>query len=68
MIPALHIQNVCPLASNFLFDVSVTRDKKVDLQKKQTSRVVFQCHVIGPKGVGKVSISNVICIQTNAVS
>ena len=33
----------------------VTRDKRVDLQRKQTSRSVFQCHVIGPRGVGKTT-------------
>ena len=35
--------------------IAVTREKKVDVQKRQTSRSLFQCHVIGPKGVGKVS-------------
>ncbi|XP_027043432.1 mitochondrial Rho GTPase 1-A-like isoform X1 [Pocillopora damicornis] len=33
----------------------VTRSKAVDLQKKQTSRSVFQCYVFGPPGVGKTS-------------
>lgn len=33
--------------------IHVTRDRKSDFQRKQTSRTVFQCHVIGPKGVGK---------------
>ena len=37
--------------------VLVTRDRKTDFQSRQTSRTVFQCHVIGPKGVGKVSIN-----------
>lgn len=31
----------------------VTRDKKIDLDKKQTSRNVFRCYVLGAKGVGK---------------
>lgn len=35
--------------------ITVTRDKKIDLDKKQTSRNVFRCHVMGAKGVGKVS-------------
>jgi len=35
---------------------TVTRDKKIDLDKKQTSRNVFRCHVIGAKGVGKVMV------------
>ncbi|XP_044184234.1 mitochondrial Rho GTPase 1-A-like isoform X1 [Acropora millepora] len=33
----------------------VTRSKTVDLQKKQTSRSVFQCYVFGPPGVGKTA-------------
>lgn len=40
---------------NQLSAIHVTRDKKVDLQKKQTSRNVFFCHVIGPQGAGKTS-------------
>lgn len=34
---------------------SVTREKKIDLAKKQSSRNVYQCHVIGPMGAGKSS-------------
>ena len=41
------------LESNLLL-LSVTRERKVDLEKKQSSRTVYQCNVIGPKGVGKV--------------
>jgi len=37
---------------------SVTRDKKIDLQKRQTARNVFRCHVLGPKSVGKVITYN----------
>ena len=33
----------------------VTRNKTIDKEKRQTSRNVFLCHIIGPKGVGKVS-------------
>ncbi|XP_078385186.1 mitochondrial Rho GTPase 1-A isoform X1 [Cetorhinus maximus] len=36
--------------------VIVTRDKKLDLQKKQTQRNVFQCNVIGMKDCGKSGI------------
>lgn len=32
---------------------SVTRDKKIDLQKKQTQRSVFRCNVFGDSGSGK---------------
>jgi Ras family protein T1 len=35
--------------------VQVTREKKIDLAKKQSSRNVYQCHVIGPMGAGKSS-------------
>ncbi|XP_041977694.1 mitochondrial Rho GTPase isoform X1 [Aricia agestis] len=34
----------------------ITRDKKIDIAKKQSSRTVYQCHVIGPRGCGKTSI------------
>uniref|UniRef100_A0A915D2P9 Mitochondrial Rho GTPase 1 n=1 Tax=Ditylenchus dipsaci TaxID=166011 RepID=A0A915D2P9_9BILA len=33
--------------------VTVTRERRLDVQEKSTSRKVFQCHVIGPKGAGK---------------
>lgn len=33
--------------------VIVTREKRLDLAKKQSGRNVYQCHVIGPKGSGK---------------
>lgn len=36
-----------------LAGIVITRDKRVDLQKKQTSRNVFTCHLIGPHGAGK---------------
>lgn len=32
---------------------TVTRDKKIDLQKKQTQRSVFRCNVFGDGGSGK---------------
>lgn len=35
---------------------TVTRDKKLDLQKKQTQRNVFQCNIIGMKNCGKTGI------------
>lgn len=41
---------------NIRFAPVVTRSKAVDLQKKQTSRSVFQCYVFGPPGVGKVRL------------
>uniref|UniRef100_A0A7N9AR10 Mitochondrial Rho GTPase n=1 Tax=Mastacembelus armatus TaxID=205130 RepID=A0A7N9AR10_9TELE len=33
--------------------ITVTRDKKIDLQKKQTQRSVFHCNVFGDIGSGK---------------
>uniref|UniRef100_A0A8C9R5Q0 Mitochondrial Rho GTPase n=1 Tax=Scleropages formosus TaxID=113540 RepID=A0A8C9R5Q0_SCLFO len=33
--------------------ITVTRDKKIDLQKKQTQRNVFCCNVFGASGSGK---------------
>lgn len=35
------------------FPPAVTRDKKIDLQKKQTQRNVFHCNVFGDSGSGK---------------
>ncbi|TNM86196.1 hypothetical protein fugu_008467 [Takifugu bimaculatus] len=35
--------------------ITVTRDKKIDLQKKQTQRSVFRCNVFGDGGSGKSS-------------
>ncbi|XP_063149642.1 mitochondrial Rho GTPase 1 isoform X3 [Candoia aspera] len=36
--------------------ITVTRDKKIDLQKKQTQRNVFRCNLIGLKGCGKSGV------------
>jgi len=36
--------------------VIVTREKKADLERKQSGRCVFECRVFGQKGVGKVDI------------
>ena len=35
--------------------LQITRDKRVDLAKKQTSRNVYRCHVIGPRDAGKTT-------------
>ncbi|XP_050393098.2 mitochondrial Rho GTPase 1 isoform X1 [Patella vulgata] len=35
--------------------IHVTRDKKIDLEKRQTTRNVFRCHVLGGKSVGKTA-------------
>lgn len=36
--------------------IHTTREKKVDIAKKQSSRNVYQCHIIGPRSCGKTSI------------
>ncbi|XP_064178406.1 mitochondrial Rho GTPase 2 isoform X1 [Anguilla rostrata] len=35
--------------------VTVTREKALDLEKRQTQRTVFLCKVIGPRGTGKTA-------------
>lgn len=35
--------------------VTVTREKRIDLEKGQTQRNVFLCKVIGPRGTGKTA-------------
>lgn len=42
---------------NQLSAIQVTREKKLDILKKQSTRNVYQCHVIGMRGVGKSMIS-----------
>ncbi len=41
--------------TNQLAAIKVTRDRRIDLQEKCTSRSVIYCHVIGPKDVGKTA-------------
>jgi len=36
--------------------IVITREKKIDLAKKQSSRNVYTCHVIGPKSSGKTTL------------
>ncbi|XP_043264757.1 mitochondrial Rho GTPase isoform X5 [Colletes gigas] len=36
--------------------VLITREKRLDLAKKQSSRNVYSCHVIGPKFSGKTTL------------
>lgn len=33
--------------------LKITRDRRIDIQEKSTTRKVFQCHVIGAKDAGK---------------
>uniref|UniRef100_A0A8C9Y7V2 Ras homolog family member T1a n=1 Tax=Sander lucioperca TaxID=283035 RepID=A0A8C9Y7V2_SANLU len=50
-----HIPGIpLPVDSKYAFPVlSVTRNKRIDLQKKQTQRSVFRCNVLGARGSGK---------------
>uniref|UniRef100_A0A914UQK5 Miro domain-containing protein n=1 Tax=Plectus sambesii TaxID=2011161 RepID=A0A914UQK5_9BILA len=41
--------------ANQLSAISIMRDRRIDIQEKHTTRTVFQCHVIGPKDVGKTA-------------
>ncbi|XP_017848009.1 mitochondrial Rho GTPase isoform X2 [Drosophila busckii] len=36
--------------------IHVTRERRIDLAKRQSSRSVYKCHVIGPKGSGKTGM------------
>lgn len=36
--------------------IHVTRERRIDLAKRQSSRSVYMCHVIGQKGVGKTAL------------
>lgn len=36
--------------------IHVTRERRLDLAKKQSSRSVYMCHVIGPTGSGKTAL------------
>ena len=44
------------------------REKKIDLAKKQTTRNVFRCHVIGPKGAGKTTFCQGLLGRTKQVN
>ncbi|XP_034663793.1 mitochondrial Rho GTPase isoform X3 [Drosophila subobscura] len=36
--------------------IHVTRERRIDLAKRQSSRSVYKCHVIGPNGSGKTGL------------
>jgi len=40
---------------NQLSAINVTRDKKIDIARKQTARNVYRCQVIGPRDAGKTN-------------
>lgn len=53
----LYIYSMICTCSGFVIfactTLSVTRNKRIDLQKKQTQRSVFRCNVLGARGSGK---------------
>ncbi|XP_045623490.1 mitochondrial Rho GTPase 1 isoform X4 [Procambarus clarkii] len=49
---------------NQLSAITVTREKRIDLQKKQTMRNVYQCHVIGPRDAGKTTFCQGLLSRT----
>lgn len=46
---------ICICCSSPVSPPSVTRNKRIDLQKKQTQRSVFRCNILGARGSGKTS-------------
>lgn len=47
---------------------AVTRNKRIDLQKKQTQRSVFRCNVLGARGSGKSGFMQAFLGRNLAVS
>lgn len=47
---------------------AVTRNKRIDLQKKQTQRSVFHCNVLGARGSGKSGFMQAFLGRNLAVS
>ncbi|XP_015037382.1 mitochondrial Rho GTPase isoform X2 [Drosophila pseudoobscura] len=41
---------------SLLAAIHVTRERRIDLAKRQSSRSVYKCHVIGPNGSGKTGL------------
>uniref|UniRef100_A0A674MMS0 Mitochondrial Rho GTPase n=1 Tax=Takifugu rubripes TaxID=31033 RepID=A0A674MMS0_TAKRU len=56
----------CCLCLSFL-GFAVTREKVVDLEKRQTQRSVFLCKVIGPRGTGKTAFLQAFLGRSSAV-
>uniref|UniRef100_A0A8C2CBS1 Mitochondrial Rho GTPase n=1 Tax=Cyprinus carpio TaxID=7962 RepID=A0A8C2CBS1_CYPCA len=46
--------------------ITVTREKALDLEKRQTQRTVFLCKVIGPRGTGKTDFLQAF-LHTNGI-
>ncbi|TRY93034.1 hypothetical protein DNTS_025164 [Danionella cerebrum] len=45
--------------------ITVTREKDLDLDKRQTQRTVFLCKVIGPRGTGKTDFLHAFLQRSN---
>uniref|UniRef100_A0AC35U6Z5 Mitochondrial Rho GTPase n=1 Tax=Rhabditophanes sp. KR3021 TaxID=114890 RepID=A0AC35U6Z5_9BILA len=45
-----NVKHVCQLEA-----LVITRDRRVDIEEKETQRNIFQCHVFGPKDAGKTA-------------
>ncbi|XP_067632149.1 mitochondrial Rho GTPase isoform X5 [Eurosta solidaginis] len=43
--------------------IHVTRERRIDLAKRQSSRSVYMCHVIGPKGAGKTGLCRAFLVE-----
>lgn len=43
--------------------IHVTRERRIDLAKKQSSRMVYMCHVIGMKGSGKTALCRAFLVE-----
>lgn len=43
--------------------IHVTRERRIDLAKKQSSRIVYMCHVIGMKGAGKTALCRAFLVE-----
>uniref|UniRef100_A0A672KTR0 Mitochondrial Rho GTPase 1-A-like n=1 Tax=Sinocyclocheilus grahami TaxID=75366 RepID=A0A672KTR0_SINGR len=48
--------------------ITITRNKRIDLQKKQTQRSVFRCNVLGVRGSGKSGFLQAFLGRNLAVS
>ncbi len=66
---------VCILIRSFIYKAdslmchcAVTRNKRIDLQKKQTQRSVFRCNVLGARGSGKSGFLQAFLGRNLAVS
>lgn len=60
-----HLGYVITDCENQTSAIQVTREKSIDLLKKQSTRNVYECHVFGSKGVGKTTICQSLIGRTS---